>query len=72
MCLDPNCWPTGDCERHLRAAVIVQLSHPRATHSSVGVSPSFCLSVSETPDVALWMDRRLEKVNKHPSPQLYL
>lgn len=44
---------------HLRAAVIVEFPHAGAAyHSTVGVSSSVCVPVPETPDVALWADRR--------------
>lgn len=55
---DANWGSSGCREGHLRAAVIVEFAHPRATHhSTVGVCSSVCLSVPETPDVALWKDR---------------
>lgn len=56
---DANWGSTGCCKGHLRTAVIVKFSHPRpAHHSTVGVRPSVCLSVPETPDVTLWTDRK--------------
>ena len=49
----------GGREGHLRAAVVVELGHPGAAHhSTVGVRPSVRLPVPETPDVALWTNRR--------------
>lgn len=56
---DANRGSGGGREGHLRAAVVVQLTRARAAyHSSVGVSSSVRVSVPETPDVALWADRR--------------
>lgn len=54
---DANWGPAGDREGHLRAAVVVEFAHPGAAHPTVGVRSSVCLSVPETPDVALWTDR---------------
>ncbi len=56
---DANWRSTGGREGHLRAAVVVEFAHPGAAHhATVGVRSSVCLPVPETPDVALWTDRR--------------
>lgn len=56
---DAHWGSAGSREGHLRAAVIVKFSHTGAAHhTTVGVCSSVRLSVSETPDVALWTDRQ--------------
>lgn len=55
---DANWGSGGGGEGHLRAAVVVQFARARAAyHSSVGVRSSVRVSVPETPDVALGIDR---------------
>lgn len=55
---DANWGSGGRREGHLRAAVVVQFARACAAyHSSVRVRSSVCVSVPETPDVALWADR---------------
>lgn len=55
---DANWGSTLGREGHLRAAVIVELTHAGAAdHSTVGVSSPVRMPVPETPDVALWTNR---------------
>lgn len=55
---DAHWGSAGGREGHLRATVIVKFGHPGAAHhSTVGICSSVRLSVPETPDVALWIDR---------------
>lgn len=52
---DANWGSIGDCEGHLRAAVVVEFAHAGAAyHPAVGVRSSVCVPIPEAPDVALW------------------